>query len=110
MASSGPGERPAEGGAAREQEEETGLLVDPEHLRLAYTVLHRQDPTTLRLGLFFVAAEWAGEAVNREPEMRLDLRFFAADDLPEGLIPYPAARIRGALSDPGGLLHHNWPV
>ncbi|MFJ7243111.1 NUDIX domain-containing protein [Kitasatospora sp. NPDC098652] len=104
-----PGEKPAEG-AARELEEETGLLVDPDHLRLAYTVLHRQDPATLRLGLFFVATEWEGEPVNREPEKCLDLRFFADGALPEDLIPYPAAGIHGALTDPGGLAHHNWPT
>ncbi|MFI6155091.1 NUDIX domain-containing protein [Kitasatospora sp. NPDC051170] len=104
-----PGEKPAVG-AARELHEETGLEVDPEHLHLAYTVLHHQSPTTQRLGLFYVATEWSGEPVNREPDKCLDLRWFAEHDLPEDLIPYPAAGIHGALTDPGGLAFHGWPT
>lgn len=104
-----PGEKPAHG-AARELEEETGITVDPARLHLAYTVLHRQDPAILRLGLFYLAAEWEGEPVNREPDKCLDLRWFTEDGLPDDLIPYPAAGIRGALTDPGGLTHHGWPV
>ncbi|MFD0404397.1 NUDIX domain-containing protein [Kitasatospora sp. NPDC127116] len=104
-----PGEKPAHG-AARELEEETGITTDPARLRLAYTVLHHQDPATLRLGLFYLAAEWEGEPVNREPEKCLDLRWFTEDGLPDDLIPYPAAGIRGALTDPGGLAHHGWPA
>ncbi|MGW2873081.1 NUDIX domain-containing protein [Kitasatospora sp. NPDC001225] len=104
-----PGEKPAHG-AARELREETGIATDPARLRLAYTVLHHQDPATLRLGLFYLATEWEGEPVNREPEKCLDLRWFAEDDLPDDLTPYPAAGIRGALTDAGGLAHHGWPA
>ncbi|MGW3178769.1 NUDIX hydrolase [Kitasatospora sp. NPDC001119] len=100
-----PGEKPVHG-AARELEEETGITTDPARLRLAYTVLHHQGPAALRLGLFYLATEWQGEPVNREPEKCLDLRWFAEDGLPDDLIPYPAAGIRGALTDPGGLAHH----
>ncbi|MFF2620069.1 NUDIX domain-containing protein [Kitasatospora sp. NPDC058046] len=104
-----PGEKPAHG-AARELREETGITTDPARLRLAYTVLHHQAPAPLRLGLFYLATEWQGEPVNREPEKCLDLRWFAEGGLPDDLIPYPAAGIRGALTDPGGLAHHGWPA
>ncbi|MFJ3793469.1 NUDIX domain-containing protein [Kitasatospora sp. NPDC090091] len=104
-----PGELPAVG-AARELEEETGLVVDPDHLRLAYTVSHYQSPSVQRLGLFFVATVWEGEPENREPAKCLDLRWFTEHELPEDLIPYPAAGIRGALTEPGGLALHNWPT
>ncbi|MFE4977251.1 NUDIX domain-containing protein [Kitasatospora sp. NPDC056651] len=103
-----PGEKPAHG-AARELEEETGITTDPARLRLACTVLHHQDPATVRLGLFYLATRWEGEPVNREPDKCLDLRWFTEDDLPEDLIPYPGAGIRGALTDPGALLHHGRP-
>lgn len=33
---------------------------------------------------------------------------FTDHDLPEQLIPYPAAGIHGSLTDPGGLTFHNW--
>ncbi|MFJ2868287.1 NUDIX domain-containing protein [Kitasatospora sp. NPDC087314] len=103
-----PGEKPATG-AARELWEETGLTVDPDHLQLAYTVLHRQDPTILRLGLFYLATAWKGEPENREPDKCLDLRWFAEHELPQDLIPYPAVGIHGALTEPGGLTRHGWP-
>ncbi|MFJ6770153.1 NUDIX domain-containing protein [Kitasatospora sp. NPDC091257] len=104
-----PGEKPAHG-AARELEEETGITTDPARLHLAHTVLHHQDPATLRLGLFYLATAWEGEPVNREPDKCLDLRWFTEDGLPDDLIPYPAAGIHGALTDPGGLTHHGWPA
>lgn len=102
--------REAAHGAARELEEETGITTDPARLHLAHTVLHHQDPATLRLGLFYLATAWEGEPVNREPDKCLDLRWFTEDGLPDDLIPYPAAGIHGALTDPGGLTHHGWPA
>ncbi|MFJ4679203.1 NUDIX domain-containing protein [Kitasatospora sp. NPDC088783] len=103
------GETPA-AAAARELEEETGLTTDPAALRLMHTVIHHQgDGTPDRIGFFFEATTWSGEPQNREPAKCLDLRWFAIHDLPEDLIPYPAAGLYGSLTDPGGLTYHNWP-
>ncbi|MCX4749204.1 NUDIX domain-containing protein [Kitasatospora sp. NBC_01287] len=105
-----PGETPVEG-AARELLEETGLTVDPADLTLVHTVVHYQSADTAhRLGFFYEATTWRGEPVNREPAKCLDLRWFADHDLPEELIPYPAAGLHGALTDRGGLTFHNWPA
>ncbi|WP_258572705.1 NUDIX domain-containing protein [Streptomyces sp. KM273126] len=54
-------------GAARELREETGVVVDPAHLRLVQVVHHRQGEDAERIG-FFEATKWEGRPVNKEPE------------------------------------------
>lgn len=96
-------------GAARELEEETGLHVDPGALTLLHTVVHHQgDGTPDRIGYFYEARAFTGHPVNREPDKCLDLRWFAEHDLPDDLIEYPAAGLRGSLTRPGGVSFHNW--
>ncbi|MEE1786271.1 NUDIX domain-containing protein [Streptomyces sp. SP17BM10] len=97
--------------AARELEEETGLRVDPAALAHRHTVVHHQGGGAPdRIGFFYETTTWKGEPENREPDKCLDLRWFAADDLPDDLIPYPAAGLHGVLHQPGGVTHHNWPA
>ncbi|MER5490028.1 NUDIX domain-containing protein [Streptomyces sp. NPDC002490] len=97
-------------GAARELREETGVEVDPAHLRLVHVVHHRQGPDAERIGLFFEATAWDGEPVNREPEKCLGLRWWAVHELPEDIIEYPAAGLLGYLrgEDRAGLTEHGW--
>jgi 8-oxo-dGTP diphosphatase len=103
-----PGETPVQA-AARELSEETGLHTDPEALTLLHTVVHHQgDGTPDRIGFFYEATEFTGSPTNKEPEKCLALTWFADHDLPENLIPYPAAGIHGSLTDPAGLTFHNW--
>ncbi|MFB7499175.1 NUDIX domain-containing protein [Streptomyces sp. NPDC056161] len=99
---------PLTDGAARELYEETGITVDPTHLRLVHTVHHRQDPQTERIGLFFEATEWEGQPVNKEPEKCLRLAWFTVHDLPEDIIEYPQAGLRGYLYEQGPLTEHGW--
>ncbi|MFM9446224.1 NUDIX hydrolase [Streptomyces acidiscabies] len=93
-------------GAARELYEETGVGVDPGRLRLVHVVHHRQSGHTDRIGFFFEATEWEGHPVNREPDKCLALRWFAVDDLPDDIIEYPAAGLRGYLNASGALTEH----
>ncbi|MFE0602107.1 NUDIX domain-containing protein [Streptomyces sp. NPDC058892] len=96
-------------GAARELREETGVEVDPAHLRLVHVVHHKQNPEVERIGLFFEATEWDGEPVNREPEKCLDLRWWSVHELPEDIIEYPAAGLLGYLrGDDQALTEHGW--
>jgi 8-oxo-dGTP diphosphatase len=53
--------------AAREAEEEVGVLVAPEDLRYVHTLHVNGSGPEPRLGLFFEALRWIGEPVNREP-------------------------------------------
>ncbi|WP_171113645.1 MULTISPECIES: NUDIX domain-containing protein [Streptomyces] len=94
-------------GAARELLEETGVTVDPAHLRMVHVVHHHQAEGD-RIGFFFLATEWTGEPANREPDKCLDLRWFDVHDLPDDIIEYPAAGLRGYLSGTGTLTLHGW--
>lgn len=81
--------------AVREADEEIGVRIDPGDLRLVHT-LHVKGPgREPRLGLFFEAQRWHGTPENREPEKCSAIAWFRLDGLPERLIEYPAAGIRG---------------
>ncbi|MFF0746680.1 NUDIX domain-containing protein [Streptomyces sp. NPDC004111] len=99
---------PCRHGAARELHEETGVVVDPHHLRLVHTVHHRQNEDIERIGLFFEATQWQGEPENREPDKCLALAWYSVHELPDDIIEYPAAGLHGYLHDEGGLTEHGW--
>lgn len=95
-------------GATRELLEETGVVVDPAHLRLVHVVHHRQSETVERIGFFFEATEWAGEPVNREPAKCLGLQWFGVHELPEDIIEYPKEGLLGYLDGARALVEHGW--
>ncbi|PNV30890.1 DNA mismatch repair protein MutT [Streptomyces sp. DH-12] len=95
-------------GAARELFEETGVRTDPAQLRLLH-VVHHQEGGFERIGFFFSATEWEGTPVNKEPAKCLALEWFADHDLPEDIIEYPGAGLRGCLDQSAGTLTlHGW--
>ncbi|MEU3461928.1 NUDIX domain-containing protein [Streptomyces sp. NPDC006733] len=95
-------------GATRELLEETGIRVDPQHLHLVHVVHHRQDDAGERIGFFFLATEWSGDPVNREPTKCLRLEWFSVHDLPEDVIEYPKEGLMGYLKGGGSLTEHGW--
>lgn len=99
---------PLRAGAARELLEETGVDVEPDHLRLVHVVHHQLSETVERIGFFFLATEWSGEPVNREPAKCLELAWFSVHELPDDIIEYPKEGLLGYLQEHGGLTEHGW--
>ncbi|PRY32745.1 NUDIX domain-containing protein [Umezawaea tangerina] len=83
--------------AAREAEEEVGVVVGLPDLRHVHTLHVAGSGPVPRLGLFFEARRWVGEPVNREPGKCSAVEWFDRDALPDGVIPYPLAGIRAYL-------------
>lgn len=79
--------------AAREAEEEIGVLIAPEDLHHVHTLHVNGSGPVPRLGLFFETRRWIGEPANLEPDKCSTLRWFPLDALPEQLIDYPATGI-----------------
>lgn len=84
-------------GAARESGEEVGVLIEPADLRHVHTLHVAGAGPVPRLGVFFEARCWSGEPYNREPEKCSAVEWFHRDRLPDDVIPYPLAGIRGYL-------------
>lgn len=79
--------------AAREAEEEVGVMVDPATFDHVHTVHVNGSGPEPRLGLFFATTSWIGEPSNREPDKCSGIGWFDLHTLPVDLIEYPAAGI-----------------
>lgn len=79
--------------AAREAEEEVGVLIEQADLFHVHTIHVNGSGPEPRLGLFFATHRWIGEPTNCEPSKCAALAWFPLDDLPERIIDYPAAGI-----------------
>ncbi len=94
----------ATAGAAREGEEETGVLIKTGNLRLVHVMHHRTDSG--RMALFFEASDWAGEITNTEPDKCAGWAFHDLAQLDDQIVPYLAKALRhiacGELYSEGG--------
>ncbi len=77
-----PGELPL-AASVREAQEEIGLALRPEDLRMSHIV---HTPT--RAHFFFTVLRWKGEPVNCEPDKCDHLDWFGLDSLPGNMVPY----------------------
>lgn len=92
----------------REAEEEAGILLRPEDVRVAHVMHRRAAAETIeRVDVFFVAEKWDGEIVNKEPHKCDDLSWFDLDDIPENTIPYIKQAIEG-IRDRVYYSEHGW--
>lgn len=83
-------------GMAREAEEEIGVLVKTDDLRLVHLMHHHTDSG--RLALFFEASGWAGEITNTEPDKCVSWSFIDPGNPPAEIIPYVAKALRHIVS------------
>jgi 8-oxo-dGTP diphosphatase len=92
-----PGEN-VEAAVIREAREEVGVTVHPADLRCVHAVQVQHTGEQPRVGFFFEATRWTGEPSNQEPDKCSAVRWFPMHDLPDSVIPYPAAGIDGYLT------------
>ncbi|NIH83726.1 NUDIX domain-containing protein [Amycolatopsis granulosa] len=95
--------------AAREAQEEIGVLINPNDLNHVHTLHVNGSGGEPRLGLFFLATHWTGEPVNREPDKCSAIAWFPLHNLPTNLIDYPAAGIHAYLTGQTFAIH-GWPT
>ncbi|WP_326646559.1 NUDIX domain-containing protein [Streptosporangium sp. NBC_01755] len=94
--------------AIREAHEETGVVINPAHLRPATVVHHLSPEGRPRVGFFFVADTWDGEVVNAEPNKCAKIEWVPVDILPDNTVPYTTAGVE--LYRTGtGIGVHGWP-
>ncbi len=72
--------------AAREAQEEIGVNLQPEDIRVV-GVMHRLSDDE-RIDFFVAVERWQGEVRNMEPHKCDDLRWSPLDALPDNTIPY----------------------
>lgn len=74
------------GAMAREAQEEAGISLSLEGLRLVHT-MHRRAKEE-RLSLFFEADTWGGEISNMEPHKCDDLEWYSLGEQNNKMVPY----------------------
>ncbi|MEU1626601.1 NUDIX domain-containing protein [Streptomyces sp. NPDC020096] len=77
----------------REAFEEVGVVIDPADLHAALVMQHRAPNGNARIGWFFEARRWSGEAVNREPGKCSGIAWFELDELPDDMVAYCRAGV-----------------
>jgi len=70
----------------RETQEESGIIIDTNDLRLVHA-MHRKSEHE-RIDLFFTATNYQGEVQNMEPNKCDDLSWYPINNLPNNMVPY----------------------
>ena len=78
----------------RESEEEVGVILSKDDLRVAH-IVHRNedDGSGVWVDAFFVAEKWKGEIENKETNKCDDLNWFDINNLPENIVPFVKSAI-----------------
>lgn len=91
--------------AVREVSEEVGVTVNPQHLKLIYT-MHRMSEKDVRIDFFFETTKWQGEPFNNEPHKHGDIAWFTPEELQtKPLMDYQAVVLQAI---PGGNVYSEW--
>ena len=96
--------------AARELLEETGLIVDPEQLRLVHSIQVRQgwDGRGPFLLSVFAATSWQGQLTNTEPDKHLSVAWSPVDALPTPMFHSSHSALLAYLNGGRGFSTHGW--
>lgn len=73
--------------AAREANEETGVTINTEQLKLAHS-MHVKTEDRSWMGHFFLCSDWQGEPYVAEADKHSELLWVNIRQLPENTVPY----------------------
>ncbi|MBL1099789.1 methyltransferase domain-containing protein [Streptomyces coffeae] len=99
----------------REAEEETGIVLAPDEVRVALVMQHKSPAGAPRTGWFFEADAEAGpgaaghEPVNREPDKCSELGWFPLGALPDDMVAYCRAGLEAYRAGERFVLHWHEP-
>jgi len=71
----------------REAQEELGINLKPENLKVAHVLHTRTETGDEYINFFMEATKWEGEPRIMEPNKCSDVSWFALDNLPQNLMP-----------------------
>lgn len=80
------GDEEVKAAAIREAQEEVGVEISPQDLRVV-GVMHRKSDDE-RVDFFLTTTSWSGKVTNREPDRCDQLAWLDIEELPESVIPY----------------------
>jgi len=78
--------------AAREAQEEVGVVLAADHLQLCHT-LHVKTDNRSWMGHFFICQQWQGDPYIAEADKHGELLWVSLDQLPADTIPYVAQAV-----------------
>lgn len=81
------GNEPVTQALIREAQEELGITLKKEHLRVVHVLHKRHTLGTETVGFFIRATEWDAEPQNMEPDKHEHICWFELDNLPSNIIP-----------------------
>ncbi|WP_245874266.1 NUDIX hydrolase [Cedecea neteri] len=73
--------------AAREANEETGVTINTEQLKLGHS-MHVKTEDRSWMGHFFLCSDWLGQPYVAEPDKHSELLWVNIRRLPENTVPY----------------------
>lgn len=82
------GKEPIRKAMAREAEEEGGITIELEDLRVVHTMHRNSDSGREYIDFFLTTEEWEGKPRIMETDKCDDLQWFPLAALPENMVPY----------------------
>ena len=73
----------------RESKEEAGIILKPEDVKVVQVIHRKAQKGELcdRVGVFFIAKNWNGKIINKEPDKCDDLSWFDLNAMPKNVVP-----------------------
>ncbi len=80
------GAETAKQGIIREAEEEAGIKLKPDDLKVVH-IMHRYRPEREYIDIYLKTNFWEGKIINNEPTKCDELKWFQQDNLPKNIVP-----------------------